>query len=451
MKAVILSAVPVGHASLTELAGVLRAELEHAGYETSATFELTTLKLAFCQGEFDCWVKTPGRCRAHDAESDIVAAVHDADALVFLGPLTFGGHGSVLKRAIDRLLCLLEPFFTQRAALTHHSSRYAHPPRLFAVAWTPKLIAAQAVTFAELTDANAINYVSPTTGAVVLDDAGRSAWASMLRRLFSSARVPGQGITGRAELREALLVAAAGDSVVGPLWASRAAILVGSPKAPGTSASELLARAVEARLVRAGVATELFHARAFVHDGDRAEAQARAMAEAELLVLVSPLYVDAFPSITTHALELIAAARAVAPRPGRLAVLVNCGFPEAEQTRTALRIARHFADEAGYAWAGGLPLGGGGVVTSGSDLEHANGPTAHVVEALDLAVPALAAGNVVPREAIEAMARAPMPDAFYRLMGDLGWRWQAHQNGVPQKELHARALDVLQSSGKLSE
>jgi hypothetical protein len=73
------------------------------------------------------------------------------------------------------------------------------------------------------------------------------------------------------------------------------------------------------------------------------------------------------------------------------------------------------------------------------------------VEALDLAVPALAAGNVVPREAIEAMARAPMPDAFYRLMGDLGWRWQAHQNGVPQKELHARPLDVLQSSGKLSE
>lgn len=90
---------------------------------------------------------------------------------------------------------------------------------------------------------------------------------------------------------------------------------------------------------------------------------------------------------------------------------------------------------------GGLALGGGGVVTPDRALEP-HGPVAHVVRALDLAVPALAAGEGLPHEAIVAMAEAPMPDGLYRVMGDLGWRWQAHQNGVAQRELKARPLDV---------
>lgn len=168
------------------------------------------------------------------------------------------------------------------------------------------------------------------------------------------------------------------------------------------------------------------------------------MAASHLLFLVTPLYVDALPSLTTHALELIAAARqsseARTPLP-HFAALINCGFPEAEQTRTAMRIVRHFADQAGYLWAGGLPLGGGGVLSPTSSLDTPTGAVTNVVRALNEAIPALAATGVIPVAAIETMATSVMPDVFYRLVADLGWRWQAHKHGIAQRELHARPLD----------
>jgi hypothetical protein len=159
-------------------------------------------------------------------------------------------------------------------------------------------------------------------------------------------------------------------------------------------------------------------------------------------VLVTPLYADSLPGLTTHALELVARARVYGCTQANFTVLVNCGFPEAEQNRTAIRIARHFADDALYGWAGALPLGGGGVITPGEPLDEPHGPVAHVVRALDLAAPALAGGRGLPSEAIEAMAEAPLPDAVYRLIGDLGWRRMAWRNGVPQRDLRARPLDA---------
>jgi hypothetical protein len=39
------------------------------------------------------------------------------------------------------------------------------------------------------------------------------------------------------------------------------------------------------------------------------------------------------------------------------------------------------------------------------------------------------------------MAQAPMPDMLYRLLGDLGWRLQAYQHGLPQRALLKRPLE----------
>lgn len=130
-----------------------------------------------------------------------------------------------------------------------------------------------------------------------------------------------------------------------------------------------------------------------------------------------------------------------APVPARLVALINCGFPEPEQIRTALRIARHFADRADYHWAGGLPVGGGSMLDPKLALDEQHGPAERVRTALDLAVAALAHGLDVPPAALERILKAPMPDAVYRIVGDLGWRYQAHRNGVAQRALRARPLD----------
>jgi multimeric flavodoxin WrbA len=133
MTTVILSAGCLELPSLRALEGVVRAQLLQWGETQIQTFELASMKLAYCQGEFDCWVKTPGVCRAHDAEQDIVRAIHDAERLVLIDAVTDGGHSYIVKRAQDRMICLLSPFFEKRASLTHHERRYDKMARLYAL------------------------------------------------------------------------------------------------------------------------------------------------------------------------------------------------------------------------------------------------------------------------------------------------------------------------------
>jgi hypothetical protein len=106
-----------------------------------------------------------------------------------------------------------------------------------------------------------------------------------------------------------------------------------------------------------------------------------------------------------------------------------------------LRIARHFAQAAGYRFGGGLPLGGGGVVTAERSLDEERPPVAHVVRAISLAAVALAAGDPVPGAALEALLHPPLPEVLYRLIADLGFRWQAHSHGTSQHALRSRPFE----------
>ena len=73
---------------------------------------------------------------------------------------------------------------------------------------------------------------------------------------------------------------------------------------------------------------------------------------ADLVILLSPLYVDSFPAPVTKALESFAERRKREPvrRDQGFVAVLNCGFPEAPQNHTALANARNFALEAGFSW-----------------------------------------------------------------------------------------------------
>ncbi|HVW29984.1 MAG TPA: hypothetical protein VHC69_31700 [Polyangiaceae bacterium] len=441
MTTVLLSAASPALPSLRRLEDLLKAELASEGESDLRVFDLDRMKLDYCQGEFDCWVKTPGTCRIHDAEQEIVKAIHDSERLVILDVVTFGGHSYTLKRAQDRSICLVSPFFTKRSALTHHVRRYEASAGLFALGWSQVANPEETRTWCELADANAINMLAPRVGAAVVDDAGEARWADTVRALFRDAGEPGRGIEGREPLHQAMLEATEPFAAPAPLGAVKtAALLIGSAKIKGTSVSENLARALSSRLTRLGVSTEIHFATEFLHEGSGRSA-AESIAKADLFVLVTPLYVDALPALATLALESVAALRASIAPPSRFVLLINSGFPEPEQNRNALRIARHFASRTGYHYCGGLPLGGGATLNPEQLLDEQRGPAEHVKHALDLAAAALARGENIPRDAVESMIKAPLPDALYRLVGDLGWRYQAFQNGVPQRALRARPLD----------
>lgn len=395
MSSVILSAASSRLPPLGRLADLVHGELVRKGETEVKRFELSTLQLAPCQGEFDCWVKTPGLCRAHDEAQHIVQAIHDADRFVLVDAVTFGGHSFTLKRAQDRLICLTSPFFEKRAALTHHAARYPEAASMFALGWLPRPDPEQTRTWVSLADGNAVNMLAPRVGAAVVDDTDPAAWPVAVETMLASVERPGGGLRARAPLREAL-VEAARPAASTTARTRTAAILVGSAKIKGTSVSENLARALAARLEREGVETQLHFAIEFLREGPSALAAAKAIAAADLFIVATPLYVDALPALATHALELVAAARTTASGPQRFVLLVNCGFPEPEHNRTALRIGAHFARAAGMQWAGGLPLGGGVVVEPRVPIDEQHGPREHIKRALDVAAVSLANGEGCP-------------------------------------------------------
>lgn len=220
----------------------------------------------------------------------------------------------------------------------------------------------------------------------------------------------------------------------------RAALLIGSARPAGESTSESLGRYLMERL-EAGGASVTVHRVSHARKGAAERRLLDALDEADLFVLSTPLYVDALPYLVTSALERIAAHRAE-PRPARpvgFLAIVNCGFPESSQTATALEIAHAFARHAGYAWMGGLGLGGGELI-AGRPLARAGWPVRHVRRSLDLAAGALLEGRPVPDEAVQLMARPLVPTRLYTWFGDRRWRKTARGYGVKGR-LHARPYD----------
>jgi hypothetical protein len=220
-----------------------------------------------------------------------------------------------------------------------------------------------------------------------------------------------------------------------------ALLLVGSAKPAGESSSEALGAYLAQRLDEHGVQTATMHVARALRTEARTNELLLAVDRADLLILAFPLYVDSLPYLATEALERIAARRQAQPTPAPASFLAiaNCGFPEAQHNATALAICRQFADDAGFAWAGGLALGEGGAI-SGRALAAVGGMAHNVVAALDLAAAALAAGDPAPEEAVALMARPFIPARAYTLMGDLGWLMQARRNHALTR-LAARPFD----------
>jgi multimeric flavodoxin WrbA len=218
---------------------------------------------------------------------------------------------------------------------------------------------------------------------------------------------------------------------------SQVLLLVGSPKG-NKSSSAALGNYLLERLQERGLETETVRIYTALKSEENWASLASAVERADLLILACPLYVDSAPAPVIRALERIAQERQMA-RPKRaqsLLAIVNCGFPEAQHNDPAIALYRRFAREAGFEWAGGLSLGGGGAI-DGRPLGGLGGMVRNVTKSLDLAADDLAEGKPVSREAQEAMSRPIIPAWLYRLVGGLGWRTQARRHGV-QKQLGAR-------------
>ncbi len=168
MKALILDGGLAGQTMTDPIRSRLLDTLNQMGWQVQGLV-LHEEKIAYCLGCFECWTKTPGLCRIDDGGRAVADAVIHSDLVIYLTPITFGGYSSELKKAIDRIICLVSPFFTKINGEVHHQARYDHYPIMVGVGILPQPDRVQTAIFTKLIERNAINLHAPVHATLVID------------------------------------------------------------------------------------------------------------------------------------------------------------------------------------------------------------------------------------------------------------------------------------------
>jgi multimeric flavodoxin WrbA len=134
-----------------------------------------------CTGCFGCWVKKPGMCVYEDDSQKVASCIANAQFMIMLTPITFGGYSSLLKNALDRQLPVLLPFFEKVEGEVHHALRYESYPTMLVVGSIDKEDKLHENVFARLVKRNSVNGRAPRSNSLVVYD--RETREDVLRKL----------------------------------------------------------------------------------------------------------------------------------------------------------------------------------------------------------------------------------------------------------------------------
>jgi multimeric flavodoxin WrbA len=397
---------------------------------------LSEKKIGNCQGDFFCWVRSPGMCAIDDDNRAIACSLINSDLVIYLTPIRFGGYSSQLKRTVDHMIQNISPFFSRIHGEIHHQRRYEHYPRLLVFGWLPEQDAVSEAIFRHLVYRNALNMYAPAAvaGVIYLNQTAEKVRESVKESLDAV-------LSGKGSLHVAL---PSFETEVGSKSSEtrRALLLVGSPRGK-TSTSQALGSYLLEQLASQGIQTETIRLYSVMKSDFQMDKLFEAVNAADIITLAFPLYVDGLPGPVVGILEKIAEHRRenIPSHSQRFSAIVNCGFPESAHNNTALAICQNFARLAGFEWAGGLSLGGGEGVVHGRSLHELDGRAIPLKKSLELAAQALAAGKSIPHEAIALMAKPVVSPWLYWLMGGFGWKHEAKSYGV-QNQLKQRPYEL---------
>jgi multimeric flavodoxin WrbA len=437
MKAILLDGSPANDVTGERVRTAATLELQSRGWDVKHIL-LREKKIGNCAGDFFCWIRNPGVCNVADDNRNIAEAIVHSDLMVYLTPVTFGGYSSALKRMVDHQIQNVLPFFAQVNGETHHQRRYHKYANFLAIGWMETPNAQSEGVFRHLAWRNAINFNAKTavTGLVLAGQTDEEirllaqSWLNDFQNGKSSqpVKLPERGESG-AEAREI----------------RRALLLVGSPRTR-KSTSQSLGGYLFEKLGERKVQTETIYIHTSLRSPERMQALLKAVEAADLVTLAFPLYVDSLPAPVIEALERIAVHRSGRGQthPQLFAAISNCGFPEAHHNATALAICENFARQAGFEWAGSLALGAGQGLVHGMPVAELDNQSAiPLKKALDIAAEALANGKIIPRTAVDLLAKPIIPGWLYRLVGIYGWRQQAKQYGMEKFLKRRPYLDAI--------
>lgn len=165
MKAVIFNGAKEGDLTINAVEKTIADQLIEEGWEVEP-IELRNVQIAPCVGCFGCWIKTPGTCVMDDYGRETTRKAIQSDLMVWLTPVTFGGYSSELKRALDRIIPILLPYFETYRGQIHHKMRYKKYPRLLVIG-VQESGEDYEETFVALVERNRLNFRPPAYSASV--------------------------------------------------------------------------------------------------------------------------------------------------------------------------------------------------------------------------------------------------------------------------------------------
>ncbi|MFW9949258.1 MAG: flavodoxin family protein [Candidatus Thorarchaeota archaeon] len=166
MKALLLDGRLTKDLDFDKIYSSIRENLEKKEFETESVL-LREAKVAACQGDFDCWLKSPGECKTHDDGQDIAKKMVQSDLIIHFTPITFGGYSSELKKVMDRYIPNVLPFFTKREGDTHHKYRYEKRSSIIAVGILDEPNEEKESVFKELVYRNSLNMGAPVHESII--------------------------------------------------------------------------------------------------------------------------------------------------------------------------------------------------------------------------------------------------------------------------------------------
>ena len=80
-------------------------------------------KIKSRMGCFECWIKTPGKCKIRDGYENLAKLYSKADKVVIISQCVYGSYSPFVKNVLDRTIPYLLPFFKFKNKEMHHITR----------------------------------------------------------------------------------------------------------------------------------------------------------------------------------------------------------------------------------------------------------------------------------------------------------------------------------------
>lgn len=153
------------------------------------------------------------------------------------------------------------------------------------------------------------------------------------------------------------------------------------------------------------------------------------------IIFVSPLYADCFPSTM---LEFMAYFEDFIKAKDNIKLdmycMINCGFIEGTQNKTAINIMKNYCNRLSFNWRFGVGIGGGEFMTGSKDMPLNSRMKKPVYNAF-LTLKEDIENNSNPL-VNSILVNAKIPKFIFKFAGNAGWKSMAKKNNLKPKDLY---------------